>query len=124
MNADRFTPTEIAEGEARLAKLLNRLSKEGFTGRPPFGARLDKIDEDIAPQNFRAFIITQRNGGWVADLLLHSPLQKPINRYGSLDVLGTQDVLPYPSYDDACVAGIKMVATLLAYAQSPSALRT
>ena len=58
MKTKRFNEIEIAEGEARLARILNVLKKEGLTGRPPFGARLDKIEQDIAPQNFRAFFLT------------------------------------------------------------------
>ena len=123
MKTNRFNEIEIAEGEARLAQILDVLKKEGLTGRPPFGARLDKIEQDIAPQNFRAFFVIRRDGGWVADLLLHSPLQRPLAPFGSLDVLGTPDALPYPTHDEAFVAGVEMIALLLAYAQSPSALR-
>ena len=46
MKIKRFNEIEIAEGEARLAQILNVLKKEGLTGQPPFGARLDKIEQD------------------------------------------------------------------------------
>ena len=84
---------------------------------------MDKIEQDIAPQNFRAFFVTKHDGGWVADLLLHSPLQRPLAPLGSLDVVGTPDALPYSTHDEAFVAGVEMIALLLAYAQSPSTLR-
>ncbi|KKL88556.1 hypothetical protein LCGC14_1923540, partial [marine sediment metagenome] len=35
MKTNRFNEIEIAEGEARLAQILDVLKKEGLTGRPP-----------------------------------------------------------------------------------------
>ena len=124
MNTDRFTQIEIAEGESQLAELLDVFKRKGLTGQLPFGARLDKVVHHVAPQNFRAFIVTRRDGGWVADLLLHSPLPQSLVRFGSPDVLGTPDASPHPTYEEACRAGIEMIAQLLAYAQIPAALRT
>jgi len=124
MNIDRFTQIEIAKGEIRLTAILDVLKRNGLTGQPPFGARLDMIAHHLAPQNFRAFIVTRRDGGWVADLLLHSPLPQSLVRFGSPDVLGTPDASPHPTYEEACRAGIEMIAQLLAYAQTPAALRT
>lgn len=124
MNTDRFTQIEIAKGEVRLTEILDVFKRRGLTGQPPFGARLDKIVHHLAPQNFRAFIVTRRDGGWVADLLLHSPLPESSALYGSPDVVGTPDALPHPTFEEACWAGIEMIAQLLAYAQTPLALRT
>jgi len=124
MNIDRFTQIEIAKGEVRLTELLDVFKRKGLTGQLPFGARLDKVVHHVAPQNFRAFIVTRRDGGWVADLLLHSPLPQSLVRFGSPDVLGTPDASPHPTYEEACRAGIEMIAQLLAYAQIPAALRT
>jgi len=124
MNTDRFTQIEIAEGESQLAELLDVFKRKGLTGQLPFGARLDKVVHHLAPQNFRALIVTRRDGGWVADLLLHSPLPDSSAYYGSPDVLGTPDALPHPTYGEAVWAGVEMIARLLAYAQTPSALRT
>ena len=124
MNIDRFTQIEIAKGEVRLTELLDVFKRKGLTGQLPFGARLDKVVHHVAPQNFRALIVTRRDGGWVADLLLHSPLPQSLVRFGSPDVLGTPDASPHPTYEEACRAGIEMIAQLLAYAQIPAALRT
>jgi len=124
MNTDRFTQNEIAKGEPQLSVILDLFKREGLTGQLPFGARLDKIVHHLAPQNFRALIVTRRDGGWVADLLLHSPLPQSLARFGSPDVLGTPDASPHPTYEEACRAGIELIAQLLAYAQTPAALRT
>lgn len=114
MVIDRYTPTEIADGEVALATVLDVLKKFGLTGQPPFGAGLDDTWKYYGPHNYKAFIVTARNGGWVADLVLRKAPQ------GVYDVMGTPEFLPFPTYEQAFEAGLSIVARLLAIAQKPA----
>ena len=114
MVLDRYTPTEIADGEAALAQVLAFMKKHGLTGQPPFGACLDDRWKYYGPQNYKAFVVTARNGGWVADVLLRTVPD------GSPDVMGTPEFLPFPTYDQAFAAGMMILARLLAVAQDPT----
>ena len=73
MSTDRFTQIEIAKGEVQLSVILDLFRREGLTGQLPFGARLDKIVHHLAPQNFRALIVTATIFGplWVSGCLGH-----------------------------------------------------
>ena len=116
MEFDRYTQTEIAEGEAIIETVLSVFKKNGLTGQPPFGARLDDKWQHFGPHNYQAFIVTARNCGWVADLLLRTVPQ------GFPDVLGTPEGSPFPTPEQAFEAGLLIIAQLLAQTQTPSRL--
>ncbi len=118
MKFDRYTRTEIAEGEAKIKTVLSAFKDNGLTGQPPFGARMDDNWQYLGPHNYQAFIVTARNGGWVADLLLRTVPQ------GLPDIMGTPEGFPYPTYEQAFEAGLRIVAEFLAQAQTPSRLHS
>ena len=63
MVLDRYTPTEIADGEAALAQVLAFMKKHGLTGQPPFGACLDDRWKYFGPQGFCRDRAQRRLGG-------------------------------------------------------------
>lgn len=118
MNIDRYTQAEIAQGEALLKTILRTFKKKGLTGQPPFGARLSDAWQYYGPHNLQAFIVTYRNGGWIADVVLRNVPEG----YG--DVLGTLERSPFPTYEDAFRAGLFLLCSLLSDTQSATPLNS
>jgi len=118
MNIDRYTQAEIADGEALLKTILSTLEKKGLTGRSSMGARLSAAWRYYGPHNLKALIVTYRNGGWIANLLLHNVPE------GQGDVLGTPDACPLPTYEEALKAGLILLCSLLSETQTAAPVKS
>ncbi len=116
MKTDRYTHAELTEGETRLKIILRTFKEIGLTGQPPFGAQLSDAWHHYGPHNMKAFFVTNRNGGWVADVVLHKAPE------GCGDVLGTPECCPFPTFEEAFEAGLLVLCALISGTQSTAPL--
>lgn len=99
MNTQRYTKTQVRKGRDDLASLLSATRN---AAQAEVGTRMHAVSDEgkalmphIRANNLDAFIITQKDGGYVADFLLKKV--SPIHA----DVFGSPDYMPLPTYADA-----------------------
>ncbi len=110
---DRYNHIQVTEGEAVMRQVLQELAAIGITGVLDATVSADDPRHYLCAANFRALIVMRRNGGWVADVLLHTPLPD-----GGPDIVGTPDANPFSSRRAALQAGQDLVQHYMLLAQA------
>lgn len=110
---DRYTPAQIAAGEARMKTLLREFAELGIHGLPPAGTPAGDRRWIVSAPNLQALIIRPAGGGWIADVLLRKmPPGEPDL------VVGTPEAQPCASRKEAIRIGRELVHALLAKAMA------
>lgn len=110
---DRYNNIQVTEGEAVMRQILRKLAAIGITGVVHATVSAGNPRHYLCAENFRALIVIRRNGGWVADVLLHKPLPD-----GGPDIVGTPDARPFASRRAALRAGHDLVQHYMLLAQA------
>ena len=109
-NHGRYTKAEMIEGKTMLKAALRVIKEHENAGNPllpdagliPLSAAGAMTAPRLRRKNLKAIVVTRRNGGWIADLVLN-------NAPGMGDVIGTPDELRGIAFGrdgqigDACV---------------------
>lgn len=112
-NDDRYSNIQVTEGEAAMRQILQELAAIGITGVVHATVSADDPRHSLCAANFRALIVMRRNGGWVADVLLHKSLPGDGG-----DIVGTPDASPFSSRRAALRAGHDLVQHYMLLAQA------
>ena len=113
-NHGRYTKAEMIEGKTMLKAALRVIKEHENAGNPllpdagliPLSAAGAMTAPRLRRKNLKAIVVTRRNGGWIADLVLN-------NAPGMGDVIGTPDELPYPTKKMAQTVGFLLILSVL-----------